>query len=148
MTKKILRTQEETDSWLEHHVGIGKCIRAIFAPAEAIDLSRWIGAWACCSQCGTATAGVRKDENGAPDEKCDACGGTGMLITCWGTAQTERWERGKRYTGPGGDSIEDGPQVGPIVVIGGVKEHAESLLAQAETAWVESEDRRHVPRAA
>lgn len=138
----ILRTQKETDAWLAEHVAIGKCIEARFAPEEPIDLSRWIGAFACCSSCGEATPGVKADAKGRPVECCEACGDVGMLITCWGEAQTERWQAGERYTGPGGDTIEDGPQVGPIVVIGGVLEHAAALLAQAEAAWVVSEDRR------
>lgn len=134
-----LRTQKETDAWLTKHVKIGACIKAVFAPTEPIDLTEWIGARECCSSCGAATPGLRTGKDGAPDETCARCGETGMLITCWGTAQTERWECGERYTSKIDD---DGPQVGPIVVVGGVSEHAEALLAQAVAAWVKSEDRR------
>lgn len=138
----ILRTQKETDAWLAEHVKIGDCIEATFAPTEAINLSEWIGPHECCSHCGAATPGLRKGKGGAPEEECAECGDAGNLITCWGSAQTERWERGERYSGPGGETIEDGPQVGPIVVVGGVSEHAASLLEQAEASWVVSEDRR------
>lgn len=134
----ILTTQNETDTWLEQHVRIGGCVPATFAPQEPIDLTRWIGPSECCSHCGTATPGLREGEDGAPEETCAACGETGFLITCWGEAQTERWERGERYP----DAGDDGPQVGPIVVVGGSPEHAGSLLEQAASAWVTSEDRR------
>lgn len=138
----VLRTQAEADAWIRRHVKIGKCIEATFAPTEPIDLARWIGAYECCSYCGAASFGLRVDAHGRPEEQCAACGTSGFLITCWGEAQTARWERGERYSGPGGESIEDGPQVGPIVVVGGVARHAAALLAQAEAAWVSSEDRR------
>lgn len=140
----ILRTQQETDAWLAEHVEIGKCIEAIFAPEEPIDLTRWIGAHECCSHCGETTPGLRVGKNGRPEEKCAACGVTGFLITCWGEAQTERWREGERYDAQINDEAidDDGPQVGPIVVVGGVPEHAAALLTQAKVAWVVSEDRR------
>lgn len=142
MSTIILKTQKETDAWLLERVTIGQCIGATFAPEEPIDLAHWIGPHECCSYCGSATPGLRVGKDGAPDETCVSCGNTGMLITCWGIAQAERWERGERYSGAGGETIENGPQVGPIVVVGGVPEFAAALLAQADASWVVSEDRR------
>ena len=141
----ILKTQKETDTWLTEHVRIGACVEALFAPDESIDLSRWIGAYECCSHCGEVIRGVRKGDDGAPEEKCSVCGTDGFLITTWGEAQTERWREERvaqteEYTVDAVD--DDGPQVGPIVVVGGVSEYAEALLTQAKTEWVRSEDRR------
>ena len=139
----ILRTQEETDAWLAKQVRIGVCVEALFAPDESIDLSRWIGAYECCSRCGEATRGVRRGADGFPEETCSVCGTGGFLITTWGEAQTERWREGERYAQPEGEPVDDdGPQVGPIVVVGGVLEHAAALLTQAKAEWVKSEDRR------
>ena len=134
----VLRTQKEADAWLAEHVKIGECVEAIFAPIEPINLTRWIGAHECCSYCGAATLGLRVGKDGAPNEKCTECIETGMLVICWGASQTERWKRGERY----GHTNDDGPQVGPIVIVGGVPEYADDLLAQAEAACVMSEDRR------
>jgi hypothetical protein len=140
----ILRTQKETDAWLAEHVKIGKGIEATFAPEEPIDLSYWIGAYECCSHCGAATRGVRRGADGHPEEECSACGTGGFLITTWGEEQTERWREGERYDAQFDDEAidDDGPQVGPIVVVGGVPEHVSALLAQAKAEWVKSEDRR------
>ena len=137
----ILRTQKETDAWLAEHVRVGECIEALFSPAEPIDLTVWIGAYECCSHCGEATKGVRKGGDGAPEEVCSVCDTDGFLITTWGEAQTERWREG-RYAQPDNTVCDDGPQVGPIVVVGGVPEYATALLTQAKTEWVKSEDRR------
>ncbi len=137
----ILKTQAETDTYLAEHVAIGQCIPATFAPTEEIDLTRWIGPSECCDECGEATPGLRRDKKGRPREDCAACGGSGMLITCWGEAQTERWQEGRRYDvrGKDGEIEDDGPQVGPIRVCGGVTKFARSLERQAHRAFVKFE---------
>jgi hypothetical protein len=132
----ILRTQADVDEY------IGRCERlakdggrVAFDPTEEIDLTTWIGPHECCSHCGEATPGLRRDEKGHPDEKCAACGTTGFLITTWGEAQTERWESGERYRDEKSLDRDDGPIVGPVYVLDGSR-HARALRRQLRHAMV------------
>ena len=134
-TTTILRTQAETDAYLQEHVRIGRCVPVTFAPAERICLDYWIEPHECCSSCGEARPGLRLDDGGHPREDCAWCKDSGSLITTWGTPQTQRWEDGERY-GRFPPDEDEGPQVGPIRISGGVPRYALSLADQAERAQV------------
>ncbi len=142
----ILRTQAETDAYLETHVEVGKCIEVTFAPTEAINLDRWIKPHECCSDCGEATPGLRMTANG-PDETCRACKEGGCLVTMWGEAQAERWHV-DREGGEQQAESDNGPQVGPILVYGGDPKHVRSLRRQADRALIKFKASRRAPPAA
>lgn len=138
----ILRTQAEVDAYLARRTRVGDCIPITLAPTEPINLDHWIKPHECCSACSEATPGLRMNKPPAkgPREDCAACGEGGMLITTWGTPQTERWLNNERYTGPGGAAIEDGPQVAPIRVMrGSPPKYVRSLRRQADRALIKFE---------
>ncbi len=137
----ILRTQAEVDAHLRAETRVGHCVPVLLAPTEPINLDYWIKPHECCSMCGEATPGLRMNKPPAkgPREDCSACKDTGMLITTWGTPQTDRWLDGLRYDRPD-EEEDDGPQVAPIRVMrGSPPKYVRSLRRQADRALIKFE---------
>lgn len=131
----ILTTQAEVERYFTTRVGVGICVPIVLAPTERIDLSEWIAPHECCSMCGAATPGLRRDPEGSPREDCAACGDSGFLITTWGTAQTERWEE-DQAGGVEQPEDDEGPAAGPIFLCGGIWRFRRSIERQAHRAMV------------
>lgn len=136
--KVPLTTQAEVNAYLSANTGIGERVTITLAPTEQINLDEWILPHECCDECGEATPVLRLDNKGDPREDCSACGESGMLITTWGLAQTERWKQGRRYDnyGPNGEIEDDGSPVTAIIVIGGKDEFVADLKRQAKLALI------------